>query len=70
MPISLAPSGHELLITKVKVDVKVKKHLMEMGISEGNKVTLISSSGGNIIVVVKEGRVCLDKDLAARILVA
>lgn len=70
MPISIAPAGAELEIRKVGTDEKVKKHLQEMGISVGSKVTLISSSGGNVIVIVKEGRVCLDKDLARKILVA
>lgn len=70
MPIALAPAGRELLIMKVGAEEKVKKHLQELGISEGSKVTLISSNGGNVIVIVKEGRVCLDKTLAGKILVA
>ena len=70
MPISIAPAGAELLIRKVAADDKVKRHLHEIGICEGSKVTLISSSGGNVIVIVKEGRVCLDRSLATKILVA
>lgn len=70
MPIAIAPAGAELMIRKVSADEKVKKHLHEMGICEGGKVTLISSSGGNVIVIVKEGRVCLDRTLASKILVA
>lgn len=70
MPIAFAPAGTELLVRKVGADEKVKKHLQELGISEGSKITLISSSGGNVIVIVKEGRVCLDKTLAGKILVA
>lgn len=70
MPIAIAPSGRELIVRKVGADEKVKRHLQELGISEGSKITLISSSGGNVIVIVKEGRLCLDKNLAAKILVA
>ncbi len=70
MPISIAPRGLELNIRKVSADDKVRKHLHEMGIAEGGKITLLSSDGGNVIVVVKEGRLCLDKDLAKKILVA
>lgn len=70
MPIALAPAGTELLVCKVGAEEKVKKHLQELGISVGSKITLISSSGGNVIVIVKEGRVCLDKALASKILVA
>ncbi len=70
MPIAMAPAGKELLIRKVGADDKTKKHLQEMGIAEGSRVTLISSSGGNVIVIVKEGRLCLDRQLAGKILVA
>lgn len=70
MPIFLAPSGCELTVHRVGADEKVKRHLQEMGISEGSKITLISSTGGNVIVIVKEGRLCLDKTLASKILVA
>lgn len=70
MPIHIAPCGTELLVRKVGADEKVRKHLQELGISEGSKITLVSSSGGNVIVIVKEGRLCLDKNLAGKILVA
>lgn len=70
MPIHIAPRGAELEVRKVGADEKVKRHLQELGISEGSKITLISSTGGNVIVIVKEGRLCLDKNLASKILVA
>ena len=70
MPISIAPEGAELKVRKVAADEKVKKHLHELGICEGEKITLISSIGGNVIVIVKEGRLCLDRTLAGKILVA
>lgn len=70
MPIYIAPAGAELVVRRVGAEEKIKKHLRELGISEGSKITLISSNGGNVIVIVKEGRLCLDKTLASKILVA
>lgn len=70
MPITLAPAGRELYIRKVGAEEKVKQHLQALGIAEGSAVTLLSSAGGNVILCVKEGRLCLDKGLAAKILVA
>ncbi len=70
MPIFIAPEGRELEVKKVGADEKVKRHLKELGISEGSKITLLSSSGGSVIVVVKEGRLCLDRQLAGKIIVA
>ena len=70
MPIAIAPSGRELEIKRIGADEKVKRHLKELGISVGSKITLISSTGGNVIVLVKEGRLCLDRTLAGKIIVA
>ena len=70
MPIHIAPGNVELTIRKVGAEDKKKKHLQELGICEGSKITLLSSSGGSVIVIVKEGRLCLDRTLAGKILVA
>ena len=70
MPIAIAPKGRELFVRRVGADEKVKRHLREMGIFEGSKITLLSSDGASVIVIVKEGRLCLDRTLAAKILVA
>ena len=70
MPIAIAPKGEELLVRRVGADEKVKRHLKELGIFEGSKITLLSSDGGSVIVIVKEGRLCLDRALAGKILVA
>ncbi len=70
MPIAIAPAGRELLVRKVAAEEKLKKHLHELGICEGSKITLVSSTGGNVIVIVKEGRLCLDRTLAGKIMVA
>ncbi len=70
MPVAIAPCGTELTIRKVSAEDKVRRHLQELGISVGSKLTLVSASGGNVIVIVKEGRLCLDRNLAGKILVA
>jgi ferrous iron transport protein A len=70
MPIALAPLGAELEIKRVGAEDKTKRHLQEMGITVGGKITVLSAQGGNVIVVVKEGRLCLDKEIARKILVA
>jgi ferrous iron transport protein A len=70
MPIALAPVGAELEVRRIGAEDKTKRHLQEMGITVGGKITVLSAQGGNVIVVVKEGRLCLDSDLARKILVA
>lgn len=70
MPIAIAPCNRELEIKRIGAEEKIKKHLQELGLCIGSKITLISSTGGNVIVVVKEGRLCLDRSLASKIIVA
>lgn len=70
MPIAFAPSNTELVIRKIGAEDKTRKHLQEMGLTVGSKITVLSSAKGNVIVVVKEGRLCLDRTLASKIMVA
>ena len=70
MPIAFAPSNTEMMVRKISAEDKVRRHLQELGITVGGKITLLSSVSGNVIVLVKEGRLCLDKTLAGRILVS
>ena len=69
MPVSLAPANTPVTILKITAEDKVRKHLLDLGITEGGKITLISSTANGVIVVVKEGRLCLDGALAKKILV-
>lgn len=70
MPIAFAPLNREMEIKRVGAEDKTKKHLQEMGLGVGSKVTVISSASGSVIVAVKEGRLCLDRAVASKISVA
>ncbi len=70
MPLIMAPCDREMEIKKISADEKTKKHLREIGVAEGSKVVRLAGSSGGVIVVVKEGRLCLDGALARKILVA
>lgn len=69
MPLSLADPGEELVIKKVGGSPDVKKHLEDMGFTVGERVSVITELGGNIIVKVKESRVALSAELARRIMI-
>ena len=69
MPLTLAVSGEENMIKKVGGSPEVKKHLENLGFVAGGSVTVISSIAGNIIVNVKEARVAISKEMAARIMI-
>ena len=70
MPIGLAPLNEELTVVKILLDEKNKKHLESLGILPNSKVVVISSMNGGVIIIVKDGRLALDRSIASKILVA
>ena len=68
MPIALAPLNQTLRVVKILADEKTKKHLESLGITIDSMITVLSHSG--TIVLVKDGRLALDSDIATKILVA
>ena len=52
MPLVIAPLDRELVIKKVLLDDKTKKHLESLGVVTGGKITIISVHGGNVICIV------------------
>lgn len=69
MPLPIAPTGEELIVKKVLLDEKNKRHFENLGITIGSKLIVISQVGGNVILKVREGRLALDKSQAMKILV-
>lgn len=70
MPITLAPRGERMTVCKIGADEKIRRRLQELGIVTGSEICVLASVGGNLIIAVKEGRLCLDGELAAKISVA
>lgn len=69
MPIAIAPLNTPLRVIRISSDPKVKKHLESLGITINSIITILSSDGGNVIILVKEGRLALDKVIANTIFV-
>ncbi len=47
----------------------MKQHLEDMGFVPGGTVTVVSKNDGNLIVKVKESRLAVSKELAAKIMI-
>lgn len=69
MPLTLAQPGQKNTILKVGGKPEVKKHLENLGFVVGSSVTVLHTLGGNLIVNVKESRVALSREMAAKIMV-
>ena len=69
MPLNFAAVGEENVIRKIGGSPETRKHLENLGFVVGGKVKVVQTIGGNLIVNVKESRVAVSKEMAARILI-
>ncbi|MGN0701055.1 MAG: ferrous iron transport protein A [Oscillospiraceae bacterium] len=69
MPLILAKAGEQNIIKRVGGKPETRKFLESLGFVAGSSVTVISETGGNVIVNVKESRVAVSKEMASKIMV-
>jgi len=69
MPLTMAKIGEESSIKKVGGKEEVRQFLENLGFVSGSHVTVITEIGGNVIVNIKESRVAISKEMAAKIMV-
>ena len=69
MPLTMAEPGEAVTIRKITGKDELRLHLAELGFVVGERVTVVSRMGGNLIVQVKDSRVALGRAMANRILV-
>lgn len=69
MPLSMAREGDCNVIKKVGGKEETRKFLEKLGFVVGSVVMVVSETGGNLIVNVKESRVAIGRDMANKIMV-
>ena len=69
MPLTLVTVGEDNIILKIGGSAETKKHLENLGFVAGGNVKVVSTIGGNLIVNVKESRVAINREMAAKIMV-
>lgn len=69
MPLSMVNTGEANIIKKIGGKEETRKFLENLGFVTGGLVTVVSQTGGNLIVNVKDSRVAIGKDMAAKIMV-
>ena len=68
MPLTFAAVGQTAVIQRITGKDDVRQHLAELGFVAGEKVTIISSNGGNLILNIKGSRIALDASMAQRVM--
>jgi ferrous iron transport protein A len=69
MPLSMAKPGEENSIKKVGGKEETRQFLANLGFVPGSRVTIITEISGNVIVNVKDSRVAVSREMAAKIYV-
>lgn len=69
MPLSMVKTGEPNTIKKVGGKEETKRFLEKLGFVTGGIVTVVSETGGNMIVNIKESRVAIGRDMANKIMV-
>ena len=69
MPLTMIGAGKTGTIKKVGGKEETRKFLGNLGFAVGAAVTVISDSGGNMIINIKDSRVAIGKDMANKIMV-
>ena len=69
MPLSMVKEGEPNIIKKVGGKEETRKFLENLGFLTGGTVTVISQTGGNMIVNVKDSRIAISEEMARKIMV-
>ncbi|MGI6107742.1 MAG: FeoA family protein [Lachnospiraceae bacterium] len=71
IPLTFLRNGEKALVVRVSGSPEMKKHLEDLGFTAGAEVTGVSSTGGgNIIISLKDTRLAITSEMAAKVMVA
>ena len=69
MPLTMVRAGEPSVIRRIGGKEETRRFLENLGFVSGGVVTVVTETGGNLIVNVKDSRVAIGKDMANKIMV-
>lgn len=69
MPLAMAGPGDEVYIKRIGGQEETRRFLENLGFVPGAMVKVVSKTGENLIVNVKEARVAISSEMAKRIII-
>ena len=69
MPILMTQAGDNVTVAKITRRSDVKQRLGELGFVAGTPVSIVQSHGGDMIVRIRDSKLALTREMAARIMV-
>jgi len=68
-PLTMTRPGEEASVKKVGGKEETRQFLANLGFVPGSRVTIITEISGNVIVSIKESRIAISREMAAKIMV-
>ena len=69
MPILMTQTGDNVTVAKITGESSVRQRLCELGFTEGTPVSIVQAHGGDMIVRVRNSKLALTREMAAKIMV-
>jgi len=69
IPLTFAETGAENMVKKVGGNPETRRFLEELGFVAGSTVTVINTMSGNVIVSIKDSRIAISEEMAAKIMI-
>ncbi len=69
MPLTMAKNGENNIIKKVGGREETRKFLEKLGFVVGSAVMVVSETGGNVIVNIKDSRIAIGREMANKIII-
>ena len=69
LPLAFLSPGENCRVKRIGGKDDVKRHLANLGFVENEAIQVISQTGGNLIISVKDSRIAISKEMAQRIVV-
>ena len=69
IPLTYAAKGEPAIVRKIGGPADIRQHLEDLGFVIGSAVTVVNSMGGNLIVNIRESRIAISEEMAARIMI-
>lgn len=69
MPLTMAETGRELEIRRIGGKEETRRFLESLGFVMGGFVNVVSMTGGDLVVKVKDSRVAISREMANKIMV-
>ena len=69
MPLAMLGTGEKAVVRRIGGNPEARNHLADLGFVNDTEVSVVQSQDGNIIVNVRDSRLALTKEMAAKIMV-